>query len=95
MANGGARPGAGRKTKAEEMGLSKLIDDVIGDVGKREIIEKILQQAKGGSFAHQQLLMNYMYGKPCEKLDLTSKGDKIEPTIKEIVFRRYADDPKP
>jgi hypothetical protein len=67
--NGGARPGAGRKTKAEEMGLPKMIEDVIGEEGKRNLIQQISKQAKGGSFAHQQLLMNYIYGKPKESIE--------------------------
>jgi len=65
---GGKREGAGRKTKAEEMGLPKLIEDVIGDTGKKDLIQKIFDKAKTGSFLHQQLLMNYIYGKPTEKL---------------------------
>jgi hypothetical protein len=69
MALGGKREGAGRKSKAEELQLSKLIEDVIGEDGKKELISKIYEQSKGGSFPHQQLLMNYMFGKPKEKVD--------------------------
>ena len=76
--NGGARPGAGRKTKAEELGLPMLIDEVIGAEGKRELLKKIFEQAKKGSFLHQQLLMHYSFGKPTEKIDLTSKGKEIK-----------------
>ncbi len=88
MANGGARPGAGRKTKAEEMGLPKLIEDVIGDDGKKRLVQKIMQQAEGGSFPHQQLMMHYMYGKPQDHVDVTTGGEKIE-SVKEIIFRDY------
>jgi hypothetical protein len=65
---GGKRDGAGRKTKAEEMGLPMLIEEVIGDEGKRELIKQIHEKAKSGSFNHQQLLMNYIFGKPTEKV---------------------------
>lgn len=87
--HGGSREGAGRKTKAEEMQLPALIEEVIGDVGKRELITKIYTQAMQGSFAHQQLIMQYTFGKPQDKIDLTSKGNEI--FSKEIVLKDYAD----
>lgn len=66
MPKGGARAGAGRKTKAEELGLSSLIDDVIGIDGKKDLIRIIHKQAKQGREASQKLLMEYIYGKPTE-----------------------------
>ncbi len=87
MPRGGSRQGAGRKTKAEEMGLPKLIEDCIGEDGKREIIEKIHAQAKAGSFNHQQLLMQYIFGKPSDEVDITSNGKTI--SAKEIIYRDY------
>lgn len=88
--HGGKREGAGRKSKAEELGLPALIEDVIGDNGKRELVKKIYAQAKEGSYKHQELLMHYIYGKPQDYIDITTKGDKIE-SPKEIVFRNYAE----
>ena len=78
MSKGGKREGSGRKSKAEELGLPALIDEVIGDEGKRTIIKKLFEKAKSGSYLHQQLLMAYMYGKPQEKVDLTSKGNELK-----------------
>lgn len=75
--NGGARPGAGRKTKAEELGLPMLIDEVIGEDGKKELVKAIHEKAKAGSFPHQQLLLAYIYGKPTE----THKVDQITDII--------------
>jgi len=94
MANGhgGVRQNAGRKSKAEEMGLPALIEEVVGEEGKRTIIKKLYDKAKEGSYLHTQLIMAYMYGKPQDYIDLTSKGEKIEPP-KEIIFRNYADKP--
>lgn len=68
MALGGKREGAGRKSKAEELKLPALIEDVIGEGGKRELIKILYQKAKSGSFQHHQLLMHYLYGKPVENL---------------------------
>lgn len=64
---------AGRKTKAEELGLPALIEDVIGKEGKKALIEAIYKEAKKGSYQHQQLLLAYIYGKPTE----THKVDQI------------------
>lgn len=89
--SGGYRENAGRKSKAEEMELPALIEDVIGEAGKKDLLIKIFEQAKGGSFPHQQLIMQYTFGKPQDKIDLTSKGNEI--FSKEIVFRNYADKP--
>lgn len=92
MPKGGQRAGAGRKTKAEEMGLPLLIENVIGTQGKEDLVRAIFTEAKAGSFQHQQLLMHYMYGKPQDSIDVTTAGEKIE-SVKEIVFRDYADKP--
>jgi hypothetical protein len=89
MAHGGRREGAGRKTKAEEMGLPALIEDVIGDAGKKTLVQTIFRQATGGSFKHQELLMQYIYGKPQDYVDVTTQGEKID-AVKEIIFRRYS-----
>lgn len=91
MGKGGYRPGSGRKSKAEEMGLPALIEEVIGEEGKKAVIKKLFEKAKDGSYLHAQLLLAYMYGKPQDHVDVTSGGEKIEGAIKEIVFRNYAD----
>lgn len=91
MAKGGYREGAGRKSKAEEMGLPKLIEEVIGDDGKRRLLEKIFEKAQTGSFLHQQLLMHYLYGKPQDNVDVTSGGEKVHGILQEVVFRNYGD----
>jgi hypothetical protein len=83
MAHGGNRPGAGRKSKAEELGLSKLIDECAGQDGMKEVILKLVDKAKQGSFLHTQLLMQYYYGKPTDNLDITSGGEIISIRFKD------------
>lgn len=78
MTHGGKRKNSGRKSKAEELGLPLMIEEEIGEEGKRTIIRKIYEKAKTGSFIHQQLLMAYMFGKPIEYVDHTSKGNEIK-----------------
>jgi len=87
--SGGYREGSGRRSKAEELELPALIDEVLGNEGKKEIIAKIWEKARTGSFPHLQLLAHYTFGKPQDKIDLTSKGNEI--FTKEIVFRKYGD----
>lgn len=94
MANGhgGSRDGSGRKSKAEEMGLPKLVEDIIGEEGKKALIGKIYEKALTGSFPHQQMLMFYMFGKPQDHVDLTTGGEKINSTLQEVVFKNYGGD---
>jgi hypothetical protein len=90
MAKGGHREGAGRKSKAEELGLPKLIEEVIGDEGKRLLIQKVYANAvpkRGrGSFKHQELLMYYIYGRPTEKVKVEATGS-IKHTITGMIVK--------
>lgn len=86
--NGGKRPGAGRKSKAEELKIAEKIDNILGDDWEAGVFEKIKAEALKGSFQHAQLLLAYKYGKPQDKVDVTTNGKEL-PTSKEIVFRRY------
>lgn len=88
---GGARPGSGRKSKAEELKLADTIDNALGEEWVKDLLIKIHGEAKKGSFQHAQLLLAYKYGKPQDKVDLTTKGEKLEGGPKEIIFREYGD----
>lgn len=86
--NGGARPGAGRKSKAEELKVAERLDEILGADWDKELFEKIKAEALKGSFNHAQLLVHYRFGKPQDKVDVTTNGKDL-PTSKEIVFRKY------
>ena len=77
--NNGCKPGEnrnqGRKTKAQELGLPKLIEDVVGEEGKRNLIALIYEKAMTGDFRFVQLLMNYTYGKPVEVKEIKQELD--------------------
>jgi hypothetical protein len=60
------------------MGLPSLVEEVIGESGKRLLLESIYNKAQTGSFLHQQLLMHYLFGKPTDTVDVTTGGDKLE-----------------
>lgn len=81
--NGGAREGAGRKSKAEELQLAETIDKALGENWITELLQKIYESAKKGSFHHQQLLLAYRVGKPKETVGV-SGGLTIQLTRKVV-----------
>jgi len=77
MAKGGAREGAGRKPKADEEKLSKLLSPYIPHA-----IEKVVEIMTNGKqqrdqLAAAKLLLEYQFGKPKQSTDITSDGEKI------------------
>ncbi len=66
--HGGLREGAGRKAKADELKLAESIDLALGDKWVSDLLKKIHEAAKKGSFQHAQLLLAYKYGKPQENV---------------------------
>jgi len=76
MANGGARPGAGRKSKAEEL---KLIEKL----GPMEIIalEKLKLGLDKGDFQYIKLYFEYYFGKPTETIDVDVQGEMQTVTL--------------
>ena len=76
--NGGARIGAGRKPKADEL---KLIEDLsaFDDVAKKCLEDGI----RDGNYQFWNKYMEYRYGKPKERLDVTSNEESLNiPIIK-------------
>ncbi len=88
MKHGGPREGSGRKSKAEELKLAETIDTALGETWVSDLLLAIHKEAKAGSYQHAQLLLAYKYGKPQDKVDLTTNGKDL-PTSKEVVFRDY------
>ena len=79
--NGGAREGAGRKPKADELKMVELgtnaILSVYGSIEK--YWEHIARESKD-SLPHLKMLQEYVYGKPKEKIDVTKiKSLKYSP----------------
>ena len=71
---GGARKGAGRKPKIEEHKLIEKLHKAVDEEAALSILNGLIME---GDFKALALYMNYMYGKPKEKMDVTSGGDKI------------------
>ncbi|MEL6305019.1 MAG: hypothetical protein AAFQ20_09545 [Bacteroidota bacterium] len=75
MEHGGARPGAGRKTKDEEAKAKALtIKALITEYGSEEkAFEFAARKSKSddkNAFAYFKLLVEYAYGKPKEEMSL-------------------------
>lgn len=84
MALGGARPGAGRKSKAEEFGLSSKMDSI----GKTEDVLQSLYEiatnpANKMHIEAAKLWLSYRLGKPDNNLDVTSNGESIVISFKD------------
>lgn len=78
--HGGKRNGAGRKTKAEELGLSALIDSVCDVEKQKEIIRKLAEDSVSEKFDERnearKLLLAYKFGKPPQTLDIGNKNNE-------------------
>jgi hypothetical protein len=73
---GGARKGAGRKPKRDEEKVIKLGMDAIVEVyGSQESFFIHLATNSKESFPHLKLLMEYVYGKPKEKQEISLSED--------------------
>lgn len=83
MANGGARPGAGRKSKAEEIKLIEQLTPLAEDA-----LKALKAGIKAGEFPFIKLFYEYYAGKPTDKVDVTTNGKDL-PSTKEIVFKDY------
>ena len=67
--NGGARKGAGRPAKADEVKLIERLDSIID---KDEAVGKLGELVTKGDIRALQLYLSYRYGKPKESIDLNS-----------------------
>lgn len=91
MAKGGARKGAGRKSKAEEMELQTKLDPM-----EPAFLKSFHDQIKKGNAIALKLYAEYRFGKPTDNLDVTTAGEKLPGGIKhEIIFKDYSKNDKP
>jgi len=70
--NGGARQGAGRKSKAQEKELIEKLDNIID---KEEVLKKLKELINEGDMRALNLYMGYRYGKPKETKDIHINED--------------------
>lgn len=72
---GGAREGAGRKRKADEAKLIEKLDNIIDH---DDVIRIMRRMIFDDDFRALQLYMNYRFGKPQDKLDVTTDGAPVD-----------------
>jgi hypothetical protein len=77
MPRGGARTGAGRKSRAEEMGLQGKLDPMEDD-----FLTSLHKAIKKGNVIAMKLYAEYRYGKPQDSLDITSGGEKLTTLVR-------------
>ena len=65
--------GGGRKPKADELKLIERLDEVID---KDEALQTLAKMAKK-DFRALQLYLNYRWGKPKEKMDITTNEESL------------------
>jgi hypothetical protein len=75
---GGKKGASGRKSKAEEFGLAKLLNECWTLAERKACIKKLAASAKDGDLEATKLLLSYAYGKPPQSVDITSKGEQIK-----------------
>jgi hypothetical protein len=79
--NGGARPGAGRPPKIQEI---KLIEQMDAICVPDKIWEALLMKCAQGDTNAIKLWLSYRFGLPKQQIDVTSNGEKIAPPIQWI-----------
>ena len=79
--NGGARVGAGRKPKIQEI---KVIEQMDAVSVPNEIWQALLFKVKEGDTAAIKLWLSYRFGMPKQQIDLTTNGESIAPPIQWI-----------
>jgi hypothetical protein len=79
--NGGAREGAGRKPKIQEI---KLIEQMDALAVPEQIWNALLFKCQQGDTAAIKLWLSYRFGLPKQQIDVTSNGEKIAPPIQWI-----------
>lgn len=78
---GGAREGAGRKPKVQEIRIIEQMDAISVP---QEIWNALLFKCKEGDTAAIKLWLSYRFGLPKQQIDVTTNGQNIAPPIQWI-----------
>lgn len=82
---GGARPGAGRKPKADEVKLAELMDTIMLP---EEVFSALAKRVEVGDTNATKTWLNYRYGMPKQQVEQTNvnidAGQLTEEEIKKI-----------
>lgn len=88
MPSGGRREGSGRKSKAEEL---RVRDTAVSAITKKygSLEGGFEALLSSGEASLIKWVFEHAAGKPQDKIDLTSLGEKIE-NKHEVIFRDYS-----
>ena len=82
--NGGARPGAGRKSKAEEVKLIESLTPLAPAA-----LKALKAGIEAGDFPFVKLFYEYYAGKPTDKVDVTSNGETVG-QVQEVIVKDFS-----
>ena len=74
MAKGGKREGAGRKPKAQEEQLTKMMDRILAPEKFWTKVAKMVMEEEGQAI---RIWSAYRYGQPKQTMDVTTGGEKL------------------
>ena len=77
--NGGARPGAGRKSKAVELGIAGLAKEAIAEK-YGSLKDGFTALLETGDTVLVKFVFEHAAGKPKEQVDITTDGEKLQST---------------
>lgn len=83
--NGGARKGAGRKPKIEELKFIEKLDNIIDS---DEAIKKLKQLIEDDNFNALKLYIEYRYGKPKEVVENINYNVDDEELTDELIKQK-------
>lgn len=87
---GGKKGRSGRKSRAEELGLTVLLDRVWSIADREAVIRALHEKACEGNDKAAALLLSYTYGKPAERIEHSNPdGSPIMSPIAEALTRVY------
>lgn len=72
--HGGLRPNSGRKSRAEEVRLAEMMDEV---ADPKTVIQKLWDIATKGDIQALKLWASYRFGMPKQSIDHTTNGESI------------------
>ena len=81
--HGGARKGAGRKPKAEEIAIAEQLDNV-ADLSS--VFEALYSRVVQGDTSAIKLWLSYRLGMPVQQTDITTNGQDLNTSVTPISF---------
>jgi Glu-tRNA(Gln) amidotransferase subunit E-like FAD-binding protein len=76
----------------EESELTKIVEAENATIIEKTVAQALLKSLQRGTLDSIETLLNRIYGKPQESMDITTKGDKVDNKIQiEIIKKQIID----